>query len=151
MSTKEVGDEKKELFGMIFLLAQRWQYIGDRELKDSGVTTKQWFLLVSLHALFDTPPNLNDLALAMGSTRQNVKQLALNLERQGFLKIYQDKEDRRVQRFKLTPKNQAFWDKRAENDERFIASLFGELPSTAVTITRTTINSLLNLTDKFLK
>ena len=151
MSKNDVSQDQKELFGMIFMLAQRWQYIGDRELKDSGVTTKQWFLLVTLHALFDTPPNLNELALAMGSSRQNVKQLALNLEKQGFVEIYQDRADRRVQRFKLTAKNRRFWDARAESDERFMTSLFGQLSSVDVAATHRTVKTLLDITQSLLK
>ena len=143
--------DQKALFGMIFMLAQRWQYIGDRELKGSGVTTKQWFLLVTLHALFADPPSLNDLAMAMGSSRQNVKQLALNLEKRGFIEIYQDVDDKRVQRFKLTPKNQAFWDERAENDEQFINSLFENLSTNDLSVTHRTIRSLLDITEKLSK
>ena len=151
MSTNPVSQDQKDLFGMIFMLAQRWQYIGDRELKDSGVTTKQWFLLVTLHALFDAPPNLNELALTMGSTRQNVKQLAINLEKQGFIEIYQDMHDKRVQRFKLTPKNQTFWDKRADSDDRFIKSLFAELPAGEIQMTRKTIKALMDISGDLLK
>ncbi len=151
MSTGTKEQDQKELFGMIFLLAHRWQYIGDQELKGSGVTTKQWFLLVTLHALFSNPPNLNELSLAMGSSRQNVKQLALNLEKRGFLEIYQDGDDKRVQRFKLSAKNQKFWDERAEKDERFLSSLFGDLPSPEIATTRSTVSSLLDFTDKMLK
>jgi len=150
MSTSTVTQDQKDLFGMIFMLAQRWQHIGDLELENSGITTKQWFLLVTLHALFDSPPNLNDLALSMGSTRQNVKQLAINLEKRGFIEIYQDEHDRRVQRFKLTPQNQSFWDARQENDKRFMASLFGHLPSNDIAITRKTIMALLDITEGLL-
>jgi len=150
MSTSPVSQDQKDLFGMIFMLAQRWQVIGDLELKNSGITTKQWFLLVTLHALFDSPPNLNDLALSMGSTRQNVKQLAINLEKRGFIEIYQDEHDRRVQRFKLTPKNQSFWDARQENDKRFMASLFEDLPSNDIATTRQTIMALLDITEGML-
>lgn len=150
MTDQNASQGKKELFGMIFMLAQRWQYIGDRELKDSGITTKQWFLLVTLHALFETPPNLNDLALAMGSSRQNVKQLAINLEKRGFVEIYQDEQDKRVQRFRLTAQNQSFWEARAQHDERFVASLFGKLSSDDIGTTHTTVTELLNITENLI-
>lgn len=148
MANQTVKQDQKELFGLIFLLAQRWQHMGDMELKESGITTKQWFFLVTLHALFETPPNLNELTQAMGSSRQNVKQLALILEKKGFVEINQDSEDMRVQRFKLTPKNKAFWDERADKDEAFIRSLFGKTSAEDLRITNETIKSLLTITDE---
>ena len=147
MTNQNTSQAQKELFGMIFMLAQRWQYIGDRELKDSGVTTKQWFLLVTLHALFESPPNLNDLALVMGSSRQNVKQLAINLEKRGFVEIYQDEADKRVQRFRLTAQNQSFWEARAQSDERFVGSLFGNLSTADIDVTHATLTELLKITE----
>lgn len=150
MATQHASQEQKELFGMIFMLAQRWQYIGDEELKDSGITTKQWFLLVTLHAVFDTPPKLQELSSAMGSSRQNVKQLAMNLKKRGFIEIFQDAKDKRVQRFKLTPKNQKFWDTREESDQRFIAALFGKLSSEKIATTHATIKELLTISTELL-
>lgn len=140
--------DTKELFGMIFMLAQRWQYIGDRELEASGITTKQWFLLVTLDAVFTNPPNLNELAFAMGSSRQNVKQIALNLQKRGFLEIYQDQEDKRVQRFRLTPKNKVFWDERTDRDRQFVGSLFGKLPASEIRTTHRTIKALLGISEQ---
>ena len=148
MSLQTIKQNQKEIFGMVFLLAQRWQNIGDQELKNSGVTTKQWFLLVTLHALFESPPNLNELAQAMGSSRQNVKQLASTLEKRGFLRIYQDEEDLRVQRFKLTKRNTQFWNERADQDESFISSLFEKVSVEDLSATNATIKTLLQITEK---
>lgn len=138
---------RNQVFGMVFLLAQRWQNLGDQELKADGLTTKQWLLLVSLHALFESPPNLNELTEAMGSSRQNVKQLALQLEKRGFVKISVDPEDARVQRFSLTSLNQKFWDARQDQDAQFIGSLFDGVAPSDLGITFQTIQKLLNNTQ----
>jgi len=141
-----MGDSK-QIFGMVFLLAQRWQVMGDRELKDADMTTKQWLVLVSIQTLFDSPPSLSELAEAMGSSRQNVKQLALNLERKGFLEIRQDPHDARIQRFVLTPKNHQFWQARAGRDEAFIQSLFEGISPEALDVTNQTLAKLLSITS----
>jgi len=151
MSSETVKADRNQLFGMIFLLASRWQNLGDRELKDSGITTKQWLLLVSVQALFSSPPNLNELTQAMGSSRQNIKQLALQLQRQGLLDIFSDPSDRRVQRFRLTEKNRAFWDAREDRDEQFIASLFNDLSEGALAQTHQSIRVLLQQTEGQIK
>lgn len=137
---------QNQVFGMVFLLAQRWQNLGDQALKDSDLTTKQWLLLVSLHALFETPPSLNELTEAMGSSRQNVKQLALQLEKRGFVEISVDPGDARVQRFSLTALNQQFWDARVERDKEFINDLFKGVSAADLDTTRRTIEKLLNST-----
>ncbi|NQT61815.1 MAG: MarR family transcriptional regulator [Candidatus Marinimicrobia bacterium] len=138
-------DHKKEIFGMIFLLSQRWQNLGDQELVSIGVTTKQWLLLVTLHVFFREPPTLNQLAEAMGSSRQNVKQLAANLQKAGFLEILQDARDKRILRFRLTQKNTDIWESRAEQDEVYISSLFGDVSLDDIITTRSTIEKLVGI------
>ena len=138
-------ENKKEIFGMIFLLAQRWQNLGDQELASIGVTTKQWLLLVTLHVFFKEPPTLNQLAEAMGSSRQNVKQLAANLQKSGFLEIVQDGGDKRILRFRLTKKNADVWESRANRDEAYIGSLFGDVSQQDIVITRRTIERLVGI------
>lgn len=124
MNEIEIIEKMKFIFGNLFLLAQRWQYIGDRELSTDNLTTKQWFLLVTIGTLFRTPPTLTEVTEALGTSRQNVKQIALNLEKRGFLEIRHDENDRRILRFKITQKSSDFWDKRADRDEKYVAGLF---------------------------
>lgn len=142
MESIGTGEYRKQLFGMIFLLAQRWQVLGDRELADSGITTKQWLLLVTMQALFTNPPSMNELAQAMGTSRQNVKQLAINLKKKGLIEIFQDDGDKRILRFRLTELNQSFWEKRADRDEQYIESLFANIPDSDLVVTVKTIEEL---------
>ncbi len=144
-------EHKKEIFGMIFLLAQRWQNLGDQELAEIGITTKQWFLLVTLNIFFKEPPTLNQLAEVMGSSRQNVKQLASNLQKSGFVEIFQDVTDKRTLRFRLTRKNVEVWEPRAKRDEEYISSLFGEVSLQDIITTRKTIEQLVAISGDLLK
>ncbi|NQV49709.1 MAG: MarR family transcriptional regulator [Candidatus Marinimicrobia bacterium] len=144
-------ESKKDIFGMIFLLGQRWQTLGDLELASIGVTTKQWLLLITLHVFFKDPPTLNQLTEAMGSSRQNVKQLASNLQRSGFLEIFQDAVDKRVLRFRLTQKNAEIWEARAQRDQEYINSLFGDASPQDILSTRSTLERLLAISFEKLR
>lgn len=146
MNTKRLEDIRN-VFGMVFVLAQRWQHLGDIELANEGITTKQWLLLVTISNLFDDPPNLNELTLAYGGSRQNVKQLALNLEKRGFLEIYQDTSDRRVLRFKVTEECDQFWNARKELDIQFIEGLFEDVAADGLMNTSSILSQLMQITD----
>ncbi|MDF2522947.1 MAG: transcriptional regulator [Clostridiales bacterium] len=118
---------QKFIFGSLFLLANKLQVAGDRHLAEDDITTIQWFLTVMILQFPDTPPTLTEVAELMGSSRQNVKQLALKLQDKGFLIIDKDNKDARALRLKLTDKCQSFWEKREDKDHQFISELFKDL------------------------
>jgi DNA-binding MarR family transcriptional regulator len=132
---------RAELFGAIFLLERRWEYIGDQELRDSDLTTKQWAMLATIGKGFDHSPSLQEVAAALNTSHQNAKAIALKLERRGLLRIEQDARDRRVRRLQLTEANHRFWRSRASRDQAFISELFEGL-------TQRELASLHRLTSK---
>lgn len=136
-------DKQKYIFASLFLLANKLQVKGDAYLADDEMTTKQWFLILIISQFKDNPPMLSDVANLMGSTRQNVKQLALKLEEKGFLVIEKDQNDSRILRLKLTEKNKQYWDKRYEKDSTFIENLFKNF-------TKDEINVMCNAIEKLL-
>ena len=107
----DILDKQKFIFGSLFLVANRLQVIGDNYLGKDGITTKQWFLSAII-SQFKKPPTLREVAEIMGSSRQNVKQLALKLCEKEFLTIEKDEQDARALRLKLTEKSRLFWEKR---------------------------------------
>jgi DNA-binding MarR family transcriptional regulator len=117
-------DKQKYIFGSLFLIANKLQALGDKYLGRDGMTAKQWFLTVMISQFRDNPPTLSEVAELMGSSRQNVKQLALKLEEKGFLTIQKDEQDARALRLKLTEKSKTFWEKREKQDDQFIKDLF---------------------------
>lgn len=117
-------DKQKFIFGSIFLLANKLQVLGDQYFAESDMTMKQWLLTVMIVQFHDEPPTLSQVAELMGSSRQNVKQIALKLEKKGFLNIEKDEEDARVLRLKLTEKSYSFWENREDRDEEFLLELF---------------------------
>lgn len=82
MPEPEINTERNELFARLFAIANNLQAIGDRHL--GKLTTKQWFLIACVGYFEPGQPSLSDLVPVVGSSRQNIKQLALKLEQQGL-------------------------------------------------------------------
>lgn len=138
----ETIDKKKFIFGSLFLLSNRLQVIGDKYLEKEGITTKQWLLIVMIAQFVDSIPTLSEVAQLMGSSRQNVKQLALRLQEKGFVSIKKDERDSRVLRLKLTEKSTVFWEERREKDEQFIIDIFNGLSEEEIHIMCNGFNKL---------
>jgi DNA-binding MarR family transcriptional regulator len=120
-------EKQKHIFGSLFFIANKLQALGDQYMGSSGITTKQWFLTAMISQFGDNAPTLSEVAALMGSSRQNVKQLALKLQEKEFLRIEPDEQDARALRLKLTDKSWKFWEKRDEQDAEFIRDLFEDL------------------------
>lgn len=102
MSKLDLMKDQKFVFGAIHIVANRKETLLERELKEFGITFKQWFLMVVIQNTFDSPPTLNETAKAMGSSHQNVKKIASILEEKGFATFEKEKKDSRIKRIKLT-------------------------------------------------
>jgi|SRR5690554_738446 len=117
-------EKQKFIFANFFLIANKLQVKGDAYLRE--ITTKQWFLIMMI-SQFDYPPMLTEVANIMGTSRQNIKQLALKLQDNGFLTLEKDGRDNRTLRLVLTKKNKNFWAERQREDIRFITDIFKKL------------------------
>lgn len=120
----DILDRQKYIFGALFLLANKMQVMGDQYLGKQGMTTKQWLLTMMISQFGEYSPTLSEVSDMMGSSRQNVKQLAIKLQEKEFIKLERDQEDGRVLRLLLTAKCYEFWAKREEQDNLFIRKLF---------------------------
>lgn len=135
-------DKMKTIFADFFTVTQLWKNIGDRYLKADQLTTMQWLLMSILVNYFKNPPTLSETADIMGSSRQNVKQIALKLEKEGFIQLMPDKEDRRIQRLQYTEKSAMFWAKRMERDNENFAVLFTGLTEDEIDMLYLTVRKL---------
>jgi DNA-binding MarR family transcriptional regulator len=100
---------RAEIFGSVFLLSQYLARRGDEALAPLGLTTKQWLLLAIVARRFPgEDPTLTEAALLYGSSRQNVKAIARQLQTRGFLRLAADPADRRALRLRLTGKARVF-------------------------------------------
>ncbi|MFT0848247.1 MarR family transcriptional regulator [Actinomycetaceae bacterium L2_0104] len=101
-------DNEALLFGQLFVLHQHLSRMADTALEPLGVTGKQWLLLALLTRAFDEPPTLSEAANVYGTSRQNIKQIALQLQKRGFIEVKEDRGDKRALRLHLSPKIHAF-------------------------------------------
>lgn len=111
MSTANLATatQRAELFATIFVLAQLLSRLGDDVLEPMDLTTKQWLLLAVIAKAFPgREPTLSEVAAIYGSSRQNVKQIALQLVARGWVRMVDDPDDRRAVRLQLTRKLQLF-------------------------------------------
>ena len=84
--------KKKLLFSGVFVQENRLHAIMDRYLKE--MTCKQWLVMVVADA-YENPPDLSTLAKMLGCSRQNIKKLALSLERSGYAELVSSDKDGR--------------------------------------------------------
>ncbi|RJS48150.1 MAG: MarR family transcriptional regulator [Methanobacterium sp.] len=115
---------EKYILVVLFLVQQRWGYVINKIFAEDGITTKQWLMLIIISQAFNHYPSLQEVADAMSTTHQNVKQLASRLEKRGFLTIKRDPHNRRILRLKTTPACQEYWEKRTRDDAQSISALF---------------------------
>jgi DNA-binding MarR family transcriptional regulator len=126
----DVGERlemEKYILVVLFLVQQRWGYIINKEFAEDQITTKQWLLLVILGNAFNHAPSMQEMAEAMSTTHQNVKQLATRLEARGLLNIEREPENRRILRLKVTDEFYQFWEKRTHKDMASVNALFDGL------------------------
>ena len=103
MVDDELLAARAEIFGSVFVVVQHLTRRADAELADLGLTTRQWLLLAVLTRWFPgRSPSLSEAAARYGSSRQNVKQIALGLEARGFVRLLPDRDDARTTRIELT-------------------------------------------------
>ncbi|MHA6529399.1 MarR family transcriptional regulator [Paenibacillus sp. BAC0078] len=120
-----VLDEKEQqayILGAILTLANRLQVLGDK--LDDQVTMKQWLLIAIILKSGSPAPTLSDVAEMIGSSRQNVKKMALILEKQGFVTLTKDSSDARMVRLQLTEKCMAYFAERSATEDQFMDALF---------------------------
>ena len=72
------------IFSSIFVLQNRMQTAGEK--LQTEISMKQW-LLLAMTACCPEPRTLTNIGNLMGCSRQNVKKLALALEKKGFVHL----------------------------------------------------------------
>ncbi len=136
--------DKQYIFGSLLIIANRMDTLLERELRQFGVTSKQWFLSVIIDSLFTAPPTMKEVAKEMGSSHQNVKQVALKLQEKNLLRLFKDKKDRRVTRLKMTDESHDFWAKTQPRGEIFTEALFEGINIEDLQITRQVLQRIMD-------
>jgi DNA-binding MarR family transcriptional regulator len=84
---------------------------------------KQW-LLIAIVSKQKSAPSISEIARITGTSKQNVKKMALLLEKRGFVALGKDESDARITRVKLTKKCDRYFQNRAGIEDEFMARLF---------------------------
>jgi MarR family transcriptional regulator, transcriptional regulator for hemolysin len=134
---------KEFVFAMLLLVANKMDTLLERCLSPFNVTSKQWFLLLCLFNLFESPPTIKALAKEMGSSHQNVKQVALKLEEKGLLKLEKDKKDLRSTRLVPTAKSYEFWQASSEVGAKFMQEFYFQLEDKTLDYARMFISQII--------
>ena len=131
--------KKKLIFSGVFVLENKLHTVLDRYLE--GITSKQWLVLV-VASSFSTPPDLSKVGKALGCSRQNIKKLALALEKEGMVSLIESESDGRSLCIHLTDKGRIILQNSKNLENKVYNSLFKEF-------TQDDINSYYSLTKKF--
>lgn len=116
-------NSKYLLFGGTFLLANKLQFVGDKEVK--GLSTKQWFLMRNIIDLpQDPPPTITQVARSVDSTRQNIAKMLSTLEREGLVTIESSELDQRSRSVRLTASGVLSIQQTTENGQAFLNRLY---------------------------
>lgn len=115
-------EQQAYILGAFLMLANRLQVLGDK--LDDTITMKQWLLIAVILKSGSPAPALSDLAAMIGSSRQNVKKMALLLEKQGFVALSKDEKDARILRVRLTEECRVYFTGRHREEEQFMDDLF---------------------------
>lgn len=130
------------IFGSLLFIANRIDTLLERELRVFNVTAKQWFMSIIIYSLFESPPTIKEVARVMGSTHQNVKQVALKLAEKNLLILEKDKNDRRATRLVPTEFSTEFWARTDTAGADFIGKLFADLSDDDLTAVRAVLLKL---------
>lgn len=120
--------QEKFLFAALFLYANRLQTAGDK--LDKVVTMKQWLLIVMAKQFGGEAPTLSELGSFLGCSRQNVKKLALSLEKTGLIEL---RRDGRALRVVHTEKCRHYFSRRSPHEERFLKLLYQDFDDGEIT------------------
>lgn len=132
------------IFGALLIIANRLDTLLERDLKEFDITSRQWFLSVIIDNMFSEPPTIKDVAKEMGSSHQNVKQVALKLEQKGLLKMEKDKRDARAIRLKMTDESYVFWEKTRPKGLAFTKAVFEGIEEKELSVARVVLEKILN-------
>ncbi|TAH60157.1 MAG: MarR family transcriptional regulator [Gottschalkiaceae bacterium] len=110
------------IFGVIFLLANKLQLLGDKVTDE--ITLKQWFLLNILAHMNELLPNYNDISKAVGTSRQNVSKMLSALDKKGMVELKPSEIDQRAIYVTLTQKSFEYFESKDNAGNLLLDKLF---------------------------
>ena len=109
------------IFSSIFVLQNRMQTAGEK--LQTEISMKQW-LLLAMTECCPEPRTLTNIGNLMGCSRQNVKKLALALEKKGFVHLLLSNNNSVL--VELTEKVQRYAEEIGERQMKALSLLFSD-------------------------
>lgn len=131
--------EEYAIYGLLFSLSNRIQTIGDKDFED--ITLKQQFLMIALE-LFDEAPTLKEMGDLIGCSYQNVKRMAAQLEKSGYLILQKDSTDKRKIRLVSSGKIEQIAEKNRQKTIAFMSNLYHNIPKKDLAVTLKTLKQM---------
>ncbi len=109
------------IFSSIFVLQNRMQTAGEK--LQTEISMKQW-LLLAMTECCPEPRTLTNIGNLMGCSRQNVKKLALALEKKGFVRLLSSSNNSIL--IELTEEVKRYAEEIGERHMRALSLLFAD-------------------------
>ena len=109
------------IFASIFVLQNRMQTAGEK--LQTEISMKQW-LLLAMTACCPEPRTLTNIGNLMGCSRQNVKKLALALEKKGF--VHMQLSNNNAVLVELTEEVQRYAEEIVDRHRKALSLLFSD-------------------------
>lgn len=111
------------LFFNLFMVDRALVSLFDHIYSKYELTTKQWLVLAVATNI--ERPTINNVALQLKTSHQNVKAIVLNLKKVGLANLVQDPTDKRTTLIVGSPKLEQLNKTRGTKDQDSMALLFG--------------------------
>lgn len=118
-------------FRLLSVISPQIRRLTDGLFRSDDVTAPQAALITVVKDL--GRPSISEVAAQTGTSHQNVKQIALGLQRKGFLDIVEDPQDKRVRRLVVTAASDRYWADRDHDDFEEIGRWFRCLTAAEIT------------------
>lgn len=142
-------ENQQYIFGSIFLLANKLQFLGDKVTEE--ITLKQWFLLNIIMQMENKTPNYNDIAKAIGTSRQNVSKMLSVLNKKGMVELHASPSDQRAVYVSLTQKCFDYFSSKENAGNILLDKLFSDISATTIEQASIFLGSLLQNVEKCLE
>lgn len=110
---------EQAIFSSIFIIQNRIQTAGEKLQKE--ISMKQW-LLLTMVSVCPQPKTLSNVGRLMGCSRQNIKKLAISLEKKGFIRLINGNNNSVY--IELTDKVDEYSEEIGENQFNSLKALF---------------------------
>ena len=132
----------QQIFSTIFYLSNKIQVQGDN--LDERITVRQWMVLLTVLHLPQNEASYNKIADKMGCSKQNIKQLSVNLEKKNYVILEKSETDKRAVNVKITKYCLEFMKDYYEKGNEFMNTIFKDFDGEELEILCKLIKKLAN-------